>query len=56
MINYLFIGILVTILFDWAMKNMEIPELEFTNWERIFIMVAWPLAVLFALYGFFKRK
>lgn len=56
MINYLFIGILVTILFDFTMKRMEIPELEFTNWERIFLMAAWPLAILFALYGFFKRK
>lgn len=55
MIIYLLIGLLVSILFDWVMKKMPIEELQFTNWERLVLIVIWPLAVLWAIYGFFKN-
>jgi hypothetical protein len=56
MIKYLLIGMGVTLLFDWAMKQLDVDELQFTNWERLFIILIWPVAVIFALYGFFKNK
>lgn len=55
MIIYLLIGLLVSILFDWVMKKLPIEELQFTNWERLVLIVIWPLAVLWAIYGFFKN-
>jgi hypothetical protein len=55
MIIYLLIGLFVSILFDWVMKKMPIEELQFTNWERLVIITIWPLAILWAIYGFFKN-
>lgn len=55
MIIYFLIGLSVSILFDWVMKKMPIEELQFTNWERLVLIVIWPLAVLWAIYGFFKN-
>jgi hypothetical protein len=56
MIIYLLIGLSVSILFDWVMKKMPIEELQFTNWERLVIITIWPLAILWAIYGFLKNK
>ena len=56
MIIYLLIGLLISIFFDLVMKKMPIEELQFTNWERLLIIGMWPLAILWAIYGFFKNK
>jgi hypothetical protein len=56
MIIYLLIGLLISLLFDWVMKKLPIEELQFTNWERLVIITIWPLAILWAIYGFLKNK
>ena len=54
MILYLFIGLIVSITFDYVMKQLPVKELQFTNWERLVLVGFWPLAVIFAIYGFLK--
>lgn len=56
MILYLFIGTLVSVFFDWVLSKIPEKELKFTNWERLLILFIWPLATLWATYGFFKNK
>lgn len=56
MIIYLLIGLLVSLLFDWVMDKIDIPELQFTNSERVIIILIWPFAIISATYGFFKNK
>ena len=56
MIIYLLIGLLISIFFDLVMKKLPIEELQFTNLERLVIITIWPLAILWAIYGFFKNK
>jgi hypothetical protein len=56
MIIYLLIGLLVSLLFDWVMDKIDIPELQFTNSERVIIIFIWPFAIIWAIYSFFKNK
>ena len=56
MIIYLLIGLLISIFFDLVMKKLPIEELQFTNLERLVIITIWPLAILWAIYGFLKNK
>jgi hypothetical protein len=53
MILYLLIGIL----FQWLMYYGTIkisPQSTFTHWERILLVVFWPLGVLMFVYSFIK--
>jgi Na+/proline symporter len=56
MITYLFIGALVSVFFDWVLSKIPKKELKFTNWERLLILFIWPMAIIWATYGFFKNK
>lgn len=56
MIIYLLIGLLISIFFDSVMDKIDIPELRFTNSERVIIILIWPLAIFWAIYSFLKNK
>lgn len=56
MILYVLCGILTSIFFDWVMDKIDIPELRFTNSERVIIILIWPFAIFWAIYSFLKNK
>jgi hypothetical protein len=56
MITYLFIGVLVAILLDLVLKQIPNTQLQFTNWERLFIITLWPVAIIYTINGFFKKN
>lgn len=56
MILYFLCGILISILFDLVMDKIDIPELRFTNSERLIIILIWPIAIIWAIYSTFKNK
>lgn len=47
MIYYALFGVLVTMFSDFLMKLTEKEELQFNNWERVFLILIWPAVVLF---------
>lgn len=55
MIIYFLIGLLISIIFDLVLKTIPQKNIQFTNWERLIIIPIWPLAILWAIYGFFKN-
>jgi hypothetical protein len=56
MITYLFIGVLVAILLDLVLKQIPNTQLQFTNWERLFIITLWPVAIIYTINGFLKKN
>ena len=50
--NYILVGVILSFISDMAMRHIiKKPELEFTNAERIAIIVLWPLYLLIILLG-----
>ena len=52
--TYIMIGVLATMFFDWFIK--QVSNNEFTNRERLAIIVFWPLGVLSFIWGLIKGK
>jgi hypothetical protein len=53
MIIYLLIGLI----FQWLMHYGTIkisPEYSFTHWERVLLIVIWPITLIFFIYSFIK--
>jgi hypothetical protein len=53
MIIYLLIGFI----FQWLMHYGTIkinPQYSFTHWERVLLIVIWPIILIFFIYSFIK--
>ena len=48
---YLTIGVSITWLYDQILKKTQSEEMQFNNIERSFIMILWPLAILWTIYS-----
>ena len=56
LVNYIIIGAILAFISDITMKFVvKKPELEFTNVERIAIMILWPLYLIIILLGTTKK-
>ena len=57
MIIYFLIGLLVSLFYDLTSRYLiKSPELEFNNWERLFVIIAWPIIMSISLYALYKSK
>jgi len=55
-VNYILVGVTLSFISDMAMRYIiKKPELEFTNSERVAIILLWPLYVLLILFGTYKK-
>ena len=52
--TYIMIGVLVTIFFDWFIK--QVSDKEFTNGERLAVIVFWPFGVISFIWGFIRGE
>ena len=52
--NYLLIGGIIAILLDWINSNNPNPKQRFSNMERIFLIILWPLSVGTFIFHFIK--
>lgn len=48
---YLTIGVSITWLYDQILKKTQSEEMQFNNVERSFVMILWPLAILWTIYS-----
>jgi hypothetical protein len=56
LVNYILVGVILSFISDMTMRYIvRKPELEFTNSERIAIILLWPLYVLLILFGTYKK-
>ena len=55
--NYILVGAIMSLLSDLTMRYIvKQPEIEFTNIERLAIIVFWPLYILIILFGSRKKQ
>ena len=52
--NYILIGAGVSALLDWVNSKNENPEMRFSNMERFWMIILWPVSVLIFIYHFIK--
>jgi len=52
--RYLLCGVLVTIFFDWFIK--QVSDKEFTNGERVAVIIFWPIGILSFIWGFIRGE
>jgi hypothetical protein len=56
-VNYILVGVTLSFISDMTMRYIiKNPELEFTNAERVAIILLWPLYVLLIIFGSYKNK
>ena len=53
MILYLLIGMLFQWLMHYGTAKIT-PQYSFTHWERILLIVLWPIGLLMFIYSFIK--
>jgi hypothetical protein len=53
MIIYLLIGFIFQWLMHYGTTKIS-PEYSFTHWERILLIVTWPVTLIFFIYSFIK--
>lgn len=53
---YLLIGTSVTWLYDQILKKTQSEEMQFNNVERSFVMILWPLAILWTIYSIISGR
>tara|TARA_R110001606_G_scaffold347089_1_gene496376 strand:+ start:381 stop:551 length:171 start_codon:yes stop_codon:yes gene_type:complete len=53
MINYLLFGVIFTFLVDLASNHVKI---KFDNWERLVVLLLWPLAIISFIHGYLKER
>lgn len=47
---YLLIGTLLTAFYDWLQQQIvKRDELIFTNWERILLIIGWPIIITLSI-------
>jgi len=52
--RYLLCGVLVTIFFDWFIK--QVSDKEFTNGERVAVIIFWLIGILSFIWGFIRGE
>jgi hypothetical protein len=56
LVNYILVGVILSFISDMTMRYIiRKPELDFTNSERVAIILLWPLYVLLILFGTYKK-
>jgi len=56
LVNYILMGVILSFISDMTMRYIiKKPELEFTNSERVAIILLWPLYILLILFGTYKK-
>lgn len=53
---YLTIGVSITWLYDQILKKTQSEEMQFNNIERSFVMILWPLAILWTIYSIISNR
>lgn len=55
-INYLIIGVILTVIYDFIQKFVvNNDELHFTNWERVLLILGWPIIMIVSIIKTFKN-
>ena len=52
---YLIIGLVIVMIYDYLLSKLEDTELHFNNFERIIMILFWPIFVLFSIISFIKQ-
>ena len=52
---YLIIGLVIVMIYDYFLSKLEDTELHFNNFERIIMILFWPIFVLFSIISFIKQ-
>ena len=52
---YLIIGLVIVMIYDYLLPKLEDTELHFNNFERIIMILFWPIFVLFSIISFIKQ-
>ena len=52
---YLIIGLVIVMIYDYLLSKLEHTELHFNNFERIIMILFWPIFVLFSIISFIKQ-
>ena len=52
---YLIIGLVIVMIYDYFLSKLEDAELHFNNFERIIMILFWPIFVLFSIISFIKQ-
>lgn len=47
---YLTIGVSITWLYDTILQKTQTEDMQFNNWERLFVTLIWPFALLWSIY------
>jgi hypothetical protein len=47
---YLTIGVSITWLYEVILQKTQPEEMQFTNLERLFVTLLWPIAVIWTIY------
>lgn len=55
LVPYLAVGSIVTILFDKTLNDVEDVD-NFTDREKLAVMLLWPISVIVFIYGFIKES
>ena len=57
MIIYFLIGLIISLFYDLTNRYLIKDEkLEFNNWERLFVVLVWPIIMSISLYALYKSK
>jgi hypothetical protein len=57
MIIYFLIGLVISLFYDLTNRYLIKDEkLEFNNWERLFVVLVWPIIMSISLYALYKSK
>lgn len=52
---YLILGLVIAMIYDYLLSKLENEELHFNNFERIIMILFWPIFVLFSIIAFIKQ-
>ena len=52
---YLIIGLVIAMIYDYLLSKLDDEELHFNNFERIIMILLWPIFVLFSIIAFIKQ-
>lgn len=48
---YLTIGVSITWLYDVILQKTQTEDMQFNNWERLFVTLIWPIAFTWTIYN-----
>ena len=52
---YLITGLVIAMIYDYLLSKLEDEELHFNNFERIIMILFWPIFLLFSIIAFIKQ-